>query len=737
MSDQMAPPVQGMLVSSKVLASLLALISLVLISWVATLLMLERVKDRQERTRLQEYRLLMQGVKDTAIYMLDPQGAVVTWNNGAQQLKQYQAEEIIGQNFSQFYPEAERASGKPQLALQEALTSGLFRDFGERLRKDGSTFYAATTIEPIRRADGSLHGFAKITRDITDVKRVEEHLDAALENMQQGLIMLDKDKRLILNNRRVHSLYGQTQDTLRPGMDLTQIIEQTIGLHSQVKDRNQALRSAAVIYDKLLSDFNQRSIVAEAHEGLVHSLAARRLDNGGWVITIEDITERFRSAKRLEYMATHDSLTNLPNRDRFSDLMDEALTRAGTRGDQLLVAILDLDNFKEVNDGYGHSAGDDVLRDVAMRLEKALAGRGSAARLGGDEFAAFVMVENESDIANIAKSLSDALHFSAKLCDRALEGRVECAGSIGLSVYPQDGTCARDLMINADLAMYRAKADPTRSWTRYLPEMDEEVREKRSLQADLRQALERGEFHIVYQVQCAVTDGSILGYEALLRWDHPTLGQIAPADFIPAAEKNGLILPIGEWVMRETCRQAASWAKPYKVAINVSPVQLVQPNLPKIVTEALLNSGLPASRLEIEITESAIISDKLRALHNLRQIKHLGVSVAIDDFGTGYSSLDTLNSFAFDKIKIDRSFLMGIRKDDHSRTIVKAVLGLGRSLNLPVLAEGVETEEDLELLRQENCHEAQGFYFGRPGKIIFNDEGLPVAIPEPPSRDAA
>ncbi len=702
-----------------------ALVALGLSGCLGVMLILKRRKDLVEARRIRELKLFMRNVTGAAIYMLDPQGRVKTWNKGAQMLKQYTAEEIVGEHFSLFYPPDLRESGRPAQALQLALDKGMLRESGVRLRKDGSSFIASITIEPLYDTDGTLLGFIKITRDITESRTIENQRDVALGNMQQGLLLLDQGKRLVLHNQRVAQLYQMDDNPLHNGMSLDEVIAATVGHIVSAEALDYSLRQAHNLYAELLDTPGSHTIITAETDGLVHALTSRELDDGGWVVTIDNITERHCSAKRLEYMATHDSLTNLPNRARFADLFDEALTRARKGDEQLAVASIDLNHFKDINDIHGHSASDQLLRETALRLQLALAGRGRVARLGGDEFAVFMALPQDEDGTALADALVGAMHFGFHVDGTDAGTRVDGSGSLGMAIYPHDGITSRELMLNADLAMYRAKCDPLRHWHRYLPEMDEEVRERRALQADLRLALERDEFDIVYQVQCAVADGSIIGYEALLRWNHATHGPIPPDDFIPPAEANGLILPIGEWVLRRVCREAAQWPVPYKVAVNVSPVQLIQPNLPDIIMEALLDAGLPARQLEIEITETAIISDKRRALHNLRRIKHLGVSVAIDDFGTGYSSLDTLSSFAFDKIKIDRSFLQGVHHDEQSRTIVRAVLGLGRSLNLPVLAEGVETEADLALLRQENCHAAQGFTSASRARSCLGPTGSP------------
>ena len=424
-----------------------------------------------------------------------------------------------------------------------------------------------------------------------------------------------------------------------------------------------------------------------------------------------DSRARSENTRRLHHMALNDPLTGLPNRTSFSERLDRELARAEKQGHELAVIGIDLNRFKEINDFRGHSAGDQALRIIAARLTKCIEGGEFVARIGGDEFAALKDFRDEDVLLDFLGKLEVALFEPLEIDDF----RASAGASIGVAVYPHDGITAETLIGNSDLAMYRAKSELNTAVCFYESRLDEVARERQVLARELRRALELQQFDLHFQVQISVTHATICGYEVLLRWYHPERGLIPPLDFIPIAEESGAILDIGEWVLREACKRAAGWQIPHRIAVNLSPVQFGQPELPRLVHEILMETGLPATRLELEITESTIIADKARALHILRQIKALGVTVALDDFGTGYSSLDTLRSFPFDKIKLDRLFMNEVETNPQTRAIVRAVLALGKSLEVPILAEGVETDNQLELLRREGCDEAQGFLLGRPG----------------------
>jgi diguanylate cyclase (GGDEF)-like protein len=420
------------------------------------------------------------------------------------------------------------------------------------------------------------------------------------------------------------------------------------------------------------------------------------------------------AVQRLQHLALNDALTGLPNRVSFNNHLNQDIARARASERKVAVIGIDLDRFKEINDLRGHEAGDQALRIISQRLKGLLQDGEFAARIGGDEFAATKYYREHSELLDFVARLENALFLQIQIEDF----ETVTGASIGVSIYPQDGETQERLTCNADLAMYRAKADVGRAICFYEPTMDETSRERRSLAQDLRQAIERNQLELYYQVQATVATGSVCGYEVLLRWKHPHRGMVSPVEFIPLAEETGSILAIGDWVLETACRQAASWVEPHKIAVNISPVQLAHLDLAHRVHEILLQTGLAANRLELEITESAIIADKERTLHQLRRIRALGVTVAIDDFGTGYSSLDTLRSFPFDKIKLDRAFMNEIERSPQATAIVRAVLALGKSLNIPILAEGVETSDQFSILRREGCDEAQGYLLGRPSPIL-------------------
>ncbi|HLA21241.1 MAG TPA: EAL domain-containing protein, partial [Pseudolabrys sp.] len=408
----------------------------------------------------------------------------------------------------------------------------------------------------------------------------------------------------------------------------------------------------------------------------------------------------------------YDSLTDLPNRAAFNECFATTLERAAANNERFSILSVDFDHFKEVNDLFGHSIGDALLREATRRLQTAATGA-FLARIGGDEF---MLIVTDGAQPAAAAALAERL-LVAFVGDFEVDGRqLQIGLTIGGAVYPRDGTDAKTLMVNADTALYRAKADMRGSVLFFEPEMSARLGERLALQSDLRTAVARGELLLHYQPQVRMS-GETIGFEALLRWQCSTRGMVSPATFIPIAEESGLIVPIGEWVLREACREAASWPLPLTVAVNVSPVQFHNGDLPNLVHSILLETGLAAARLELEVTEGVLIDDFPRAVSILRRLKALGVQIALDDFGTGYSSLSYLHSFAFDRIKIDRAFIGDLDHSRHSMVIVRAVIGLGHSLDVPILAEGVETEIQHAILVQEGCDAMQGYLTGRPQPI--------------------
>jgi diguanylate cyclase (GGDEF)-like protein/PAS domain S-box-containing protein len=667
-----------------------------------------------------QFRALVQGISDCAIYMLSLDGRVTSWNAGAERLKGYTREEAIGLELGAFYAPAERAIGLPARAMATARDLGKFNGGGWRYRKDGSRFWAHVTIEAVRDADGVLQGFAKITRDMTRMKEDQEklerltaNLDAALSHMHQGLSLFDADERLVLTNDRGREMLGLLPEDTQAGASFETVLALGVARRFSTAPTPELLAETLARHRACIAAPGGGVLITPFEDGRTLSIAHRPMPDGGWVTTLDDITDRRQAEERIEHMALHDSLTGLPNRAHYTERLEAELARAARAGGQVTVIGIDLDRFKEINDIYGHASGDAVLQALAERMGDMLQPGEVVARFGGDEFMAFKPFETDAELTDFVARLEACLTVSIEV-----EGTSIYPGaSIGVAIFPSDGTTREQIVNNADLAMYRAKDTIGRQICYYEQGMDAAARARRMMANDLREAIARNELSLAYQVQKAVRTEAVTGYEALLRWTHPRLGAIPPTDFIPIAEECGEIIRIGEWVLRAACADAMTWAEPWKLAVNLSPVQLMHADLVAVVASALHQSGLPASRLELEITETAFIADKARALHVLWQIKRLGVSIAIDDFGTGYSSLDTLNSFAFDKIKIDKSFLLDSDTSHQARAIIRAVLALGRSLDVPVLAEGLESEEQLRLLRAEGCDEAQGYLWGRPAKL--------------------
>nr|WP_315381123.1 EAL domain-containing protein [uncultured Sphingomonas sp.] len=666
-----------------------------------------------------QFSILAKGISDCALYMLDPQGRVANWNTGAARLKGYTEAEVVGSHLARFYTPEDQAAGAADAALATAVREGKFSGEGWRVRKDGTRFWAHVTIEHIQDEGGRSLGFAKITRDMTQYKldqdRIAEahrHLDAALENMHQGLCLFGPDERLLLRNERFLKLWQLQPEACPPGTTLLAVIRAALeGRTGGAVAEARVAEARQRILDSL-DEGADPTIVAEYDADFVLSVDNRKLPDGGWVTTVEDISERRRSESRIAHMAMHDALTGLPNRVQFHGWLDAELARTANDRAKVAVAAIDLDRFKEINDSLGHSEGDRVLREIGQALAGALQEQEIAARMGGDEFAVAKRFEQAAELEAFVARLEASVFGGF-----AAHGSLSVGASIGVAVYPSDAPDRETLLNNADLAMYRAKADFAERICYYEQGMDEQARHRRVIANDLRYAAARGELRLLYQPQRSLLTDDVVGYEALLRWAHPRLGNIPPMDFIPIAEETGEIIRLGEWVLRTACAEAAGWSSGQNVAVNLSPVQLLKPDLPELITAILVETGLAPTRLELEITETALIADKARALHSLRRIKALGIRVAMDDFGTGYSSLDTLHSFPFDKIKIDKSFLADSERSEQARAIIRAILALGRSLSIPVLAEGLETDSQRELLLREGCEEAQGYLFGRPAPM--------------------
>jgi diguanylate cyclase (GGDEF)-like protein len=538
------------------------------------------------------------------------------------------------------------------------------------------------------------------------LRDANERFDAALSNMSQGLSLFEGD-RLVVANRRYCEIYGLDPDAVTPGMSFADILNMRIAAGSGPQMPSERYLDWRGSLNK--GSAASRSIV-ELQNGRVIAINHQPMPNAQWVSTHEDITDRRRAEAQIVHIARHDPLTGLPNRMLFDERLQQAVALS-VRGQRCAAICLDIDNFKAINDTFGHPAGDQLLRGVSDRLRTCVRDRDTVARIGGDEFAVLMMgLERPDGAAELAKRIIRAMRKPIEIGDTTAVVTV----SIGIALAPEDGSAADKLLKCADTALHRAKLDQRGAYRFFEAEMDARLQTRFELERDLRQALHNREFHLVYQPQFNLAANEISGFEALIRWNHPVRGLISPANFIPLAEETGLIVKLGIWVLQQACAEAATWPEPVKVAVNLSGLQLKAGGLVDTVNHALSLSGLDASRLELEITESVLLNNSLDTLNTLHALRALGVSIAMDDFGTGYSSLSYLRSFPFDKIKIDQTFIRDITEDQDSTAIIRAVVSLGRSLGMVTTAEGVETEAQLAQLRHEGCNEIQGYWLSRP-----------------------
>lgn len=608
--------------------------------------------------------------------------------------------------------------GESAEAFYEAYTSQLLANRSGARAKSQEMVNGDRIIETAHVYSEGL-GWVVTHEDITDeiarsesaqkrkleLERQNIRLDAAVNNISIGLCMMDARGRLVICNEPYARIYNLPMTYLRPGTQLEDILGHLfdIGMSAgTTREEYIAWRREIIArreYGKNVHELNGRIIMMQHHP----------MKDGGWVSTHEDITEQRQNEARIQHLARHDALTDLPNRIEFLEQM--AKTEAALkRGEQAAVLYIDLDHFKAVNDTLGHAVGDEVIKQAAVRLWGTTRETDLLARLGGDEFALLLRPIEGSDSA--ARAADRIIKVMA--APMTIGGQhIEIGASVGIAVGPGDGTSTDQLVKNADLALYKAKSEGRSTYHFFEPAMDAELQQRRSIEAGLRLALQRDEMRLMFQPLLGLTDDRISCAEALLRWERD--GQtISPSEFIPVAEDTGLIVPIGEWVLNQACAAAASWPGDVRVAVNLSAVQFRQKDLVGQVRAALLHSGLDPARLELEITESLLLAHNESTIRALHAIRAMGVRISMDDFGTGYSSLSYLRSFPFDKIKIDRSFLADLTTRPDSQAIIKAVIGLGQSLGMTTTVEGVETPEQLALVRAQGASEMQGFLFSPP-----------------------
>ncbi|NJL07800.1 MAG: EAL domain-containing protein [Methylacidiphilales bacterium] len=527
--------------------------------------------------------------------------------------------------------------------------------------------------------------------------------DAALNNISQGLCLFDADHKVAVANIRFSEIYSLSFDDVKSGRPLREI-------EAACKDRGTFVSTWS--QDRLCSSSETVAEIQHLSDGRVISVQLQHLADGGWMTAHEDITERYRNEQQVAYMARHDLLTGLFNRAAFSEKIDDAGARLRRWGAVFAVVLLDLDRFKQVNDTLGHPAGDALLRETAHRLKGCLREADVLARLGGDEFAVLLTgaPNQRSAVIAFVQRIIDSL---APPCE--VEGQtLAISTSIGIALAPEHGVSPDELIKNADLALYRAKGDGRNGYAIYDPTMTVHATARQELERDLRRAIANDEMELHYQPQIEAKTGRVSGAEALLRWRHPTRGFIPPSEFIPIAEETGLIECIGEWVLHAACTEAAGWPADTKLAVNLSPVQFRKGNIFNTILCALVESGLPAERLEVEVTESLLLESDITNLDIIRNLQNIGVSVALDDFGTGYASLSYLTRFPFDTIKIEKFFTMHLMDRSDCAPIVSSVITLARGLDMTTVAEGVETMQHFEFLRSAGIDFCQGYLFGRP-----------------------
>jgi diguanylate cyclase (GGDEF)-like protein/PAS domain S-box-containing protein len=642
-------------------------------------------------------------------------GSYIFANRAYENFWQFSRDSVVGKRADELFQQssAEKIDAADRAALDS--DDGLFHNEFEVDRAGEKRLVSSTRIVA-RNANGQAEFLLILFEDITErqqlsreLENTKKFLELVVDNVPVSLIVERvSDGKYLLANRSAEVILNRRREEVT-GLTAADIFNP---------------REARLIITRDEAAIKKRGLLAEEHpistkDGLRLFLTRRvtLLDDGGdpqyLIKTYEDVTDRRQTESRMAHMAYHDGLTDLPNRAAFLQALAQMIEACEGSGEEFAVLSVDLDGLKEINDVFGHAIGDKVLIEVANRIQ-AVARGGVVARLSGDEFGLIIDGKQPEAGIALARQLVEAMGKEFQIDGRSVRTGV----TTGISVFPHNGQDAASLLANAGAALFRAKAKSRGTISVYEPEMDQQIRDRRVLHQDLSGAIRNGELSLYFQPQAisgqTVDESEIIGFEALVRWLHPVRGFVAPANFIPLAEESGLIVEMGEWILREACREAASWPKPLQIAVNLSPAQFMHGDLVGLVHSILLETGLAPGRLELEITEGVLIEDFDRGLALLRRLKALGVRVSMDDFGSGYSSLSYLQAFPFDKIKIDRDFVLNLGRNPQSAAIVRAVIGLGHGLDMSIVAEGVETQEQLSFLADQGCDAVQGYFIGKP-----------------------
>jgi diguanylate cyclase (GGDEF)-like protein/PAS domain S-box-containing protein len=685
---------------------------------------LRRQAEKQLRTADERLKITIDSVQDYAILSLDKVGRIDSWNGGAARLFFFDQTEILGEDMAILFATEDRERGIPANRRREAIETGRSESRTWFVRKDGSRFFGNDVLTTIRDEKGDVNGFSEIIRDVTDRKMLEEALFAEKERAQvtlnsigDAVLSTDLSGKVTYLNLVAERMTGWScaEAVGRPLAEVFNIIDGETREHVQ-----NPIELAVQLSKTVTLPSNCILIRRDGLESPIADSAAPIHDRGGQitgaVIVFHDVSVERAMSLQLSHLAQYDVLTDLPNRTLLNDRLTQAIASALRHGTGLAVLFVDLDRFKHVNDSFGHAMGDLLLQSVVHRLLACVRSSDTVSRLGGDEFVIVLSaLDQVEDAAITANKVLTALAAPHNIAEHDLDVTV----SIGVSTFPYDGQDAETLIKNADIAMYHAKENGRNNYQFFEKDMNVRAVERQALEGSLRHALGRQEFVLHYQPKVSLGTGAITGAEALIRWVNPDRGLIPPEQFVPIAEDSGLILPIGQWILYEACRQARAWLDaglgPMPVAVNISTVEFRSKHFLEGIRAILLETGLEPHFLELELTETVLMQHPESTASVLRALKSIGVRLAVDDFGTGYSSLSYLRQFPIDVLKLDRSFVHDIgHPETKDAAIVSAVITMGKSLKHCVIAEGVETEEQVTFLQAHRCDEGQGFYFSPP-----------------------